>query len=112
MSDLDITYTFNQDSLKRFVRSIRNWGKAEIESDRLQKIGDIELAEMIIAAIRQWEGPGKYEVLGPCDAVTNYDSINVTDFNEFLCTLSNWSRTMRLEKVRDIKFSSRHPWDD
>ena len=105
MSDnLEVTYTFNQRSLRRFVRGIRNWGKYETESDRAGRIGDLELAEMLIAAIRQWEGPGKYRIEGPCDAVSQIDSYDFIDFNEFMCTLSNWSRTMRLEKVSDPEY--------
>ena len=106
MSSLDVTYTFNQDSLRRFVRGIRNWGNDEVNSDRLKSIGDMELAEMLISAIRQWDGPGEYRIEGPCDAVASTDSYNFVDFNEFMCTLSNWSRTMRLRKVRDIGYSN------
>lgn len=107
-SNLNVTYTFNQDSLRKLVRGIRNWGNDEVGNERLQQIGDMELAEMMIAAIRQWDGPGEYQIIGPCDATKYLDYSNFTDFNEFMVTLSNWSRTMRLKKVRDIHFSN-HP---
>ena len=109
MSNLDVTYTFNQDSLRKLVRGIRNWGNDEVGNERLQQIGDMELAEMLIAAIRQWEGPGKYEILGPCDAVGSMELISFIDFNEFMVTLSNWSCTMKLRKVSDIENSYHEP---
>ena len=107
MGNIDITYEFNQDSLKRFVRGIRNYGNDEVESSRLRSVGDMELAEMLIAAIRQWDGHGEYRIDGPCDAADRMGTCEFVDFNEFMCTLSNWSRTMRLTKVRSIKYSNK-----
>lgn len=106
MSNMEVTYTFNQDSLRRLVRGIRNWGNDEVESDRLKSIGDLELAEMLIAAIRQWDGPGEYHINGPCDVVGDLESHSFPDFNSFVSYLSNWSRTMRLTKEKDIRYSN------
>lgn len=98
---MEISYTFDQTNLRALVHGIRKWGRAEVESDRLKAIGDIELAEMLIAAIRQWEGPGVYRIMGPCDAADRNET-TFTDFEEFMCYMSNWSRTMRMVKIRDI----------
>lgn len=105
MNSFDMQYVFNQDNLRALVRGIRNWGHYEVRSERARAIGDLELAEMIIAAVRQWEGPGIYRITGPCDAADRYED-TFTDFEEFMNYMSNWSRTMRMMKVRDVMTSN------
>ena len=105
MSSLGVSYNLDQDAVRRIVRYARNWGRAELNNDRLRKIEDMELFEMGLAATRQWEGPGYYRVKGPCDAADR-ENIPFEDFESFISYMSNWSRTMRLEKTSDASFNN------
>ena len=99
-----IGYILQDDEIRRIMRFARNWGRHESESERMSKIGDMELFETALAATRMWDGPGEYRVDGPIDAI--FRERGFCCFEEFIDYISNFSRTIRMEKVRDVEYGN------